>query len=162
MEIIVSWLVLCVAGIHASSCGYGNTSALPSQLQGVRVSKGTSDTSYVDNYCRKTYRFAGNYNRSAYRKGGTAKGTAALGYFEVTHDVSHYTKADVFNGVGKKTPLVVRFSTGLQSLGGPDVSKEDPLFFKFLVVAFKRNPGNKLIRYYHLSGYYHNKANNFT
>ncbi|XP_028163424.1 catalase-like [Ostrinia furnacalis] len=101
-----------------------------------------------------------------------AKGTAAFGYFEVTHDISKYTKAEVFNGVGKKTPLVVRMSTAIQSLGGPDVSRElkgmaikfytkegnldllclqtpvylynDPLFFQSQVHAFKRNPATNV------------------
>ena len=30
-----------------------------------------------------------------------AKGSGAHGFFEVTEDVSQYTKADLFNGVGK-------------------------------------------------------------
>ena len=34
----------------------------------------------------------------------------AFGYFEVTHDISRYSKAKVFT-VGKKTPIAVRFST---------------------------------------------------
>lgn len=32
-----------------------------------------------------------------------AKGAGAMGYFEVTDDVSMYTKAKVFNGIGKRT-----------------------------------------------------------
>ena len=35
----------------------------------------------------------------------------AFGYFEVTHDITKYTKAKVFSQIGKKTPLAVRFST---------------------------------------------------
>ena len=35
----------------------------------------------------------------------------AFGYFEVTHDITKYTKAKPFEFVGKKTPLAVRFST---------------------------------------------------
>jgi catalase len=34
-----------------------------------------------------------------------AKGSGAFGFFEVTQDVSQYTKADLFNGVGKTTPM---------------------------------------------------------
>uniref|UniRef100_A0A2A4JQJ2 Catalase core domain-containing protein n=1 Tax=Heliothis virescens TaxID=7102 RepID=A0A2A4JQJ2_HELVI len=102
-----------------------------------------------------------------------AKGTGAFGYFEVTNDVSKYTYADVFNGIGKKTPLVVRLSSAVQSLGGTDVSKElrgmsikfytregnldllclqtpvylyrDPLFFWSFVHAFKRNPQTNIL-----------------
>ena len=35
----------------------------------------------------------------------------AFGYFEVTHDITKYTKAKIFEHVGKKTPLLIRFST---------------------------------------------------
>ena len=36
-----------------------------------------------------------------------AKGAGAFGYFEVTHDITKYTKAVVFEKVGKRTPLVI-------------------------------------------------------
>lgn len=35
-----------------------------------------------------------------------AKGAGAFGYFEVTHDISKYTKAVVFDKIGKRTPIV--------------------------------------------------------
>lgn len=35
-----------------------------------------------------------------------AKGAGAFGYLEVTHDITKYTKASLFNQVGKKTPVV--------------------------------------------------------
>ncbi|XP_052741126.1 vegetative catalase-like [Bicyclus anynana] len=53
-----------------------------------------------------------------------AKGGGAFGYFEVTHDVSKYTKAEVFNGVGKKTKVFVRTSSLLQNLGGNDAARD--------------------------------------
>lgn len=37
--------------------------------------------------------------------------TGAFGYFEVTHDITKYTKAKVFSKIGKRTPIAVRFST---------------------------------------------------
>jgi catalase len=40
-----------------------------------------------------------------------AKGGGAHGYFEVTHDITKYTKASVFSSIGKKTPVFARFST---------------------------------------------------
>ncbi|MGL6173172.1 MAG: catalase, partial [Cellulosilyticaceae bacterium] len=40
-----------------------------------------------------------------------AKGGGAHGYFEVTNDLSQYTKAKFLNQVGKKTPVFARFST---------------------------------------------------
>ncbi|KAJ8723483.1 hypothetical protein PYW08_003395 [Mythimna loreyi] len=67
-----------------------------------------------------------------------AKGTGAFGYFEVTNDVSKYTYADVFNGIGKKTPLVVRFSAGQQNIGGSDVGRE----LKGLAIKFYTREGN--------------------
>ena len=36
-----------------------------------------------------------------------AKGGGAFGYFEVTHDISKYTKAVVFEKIGKRTPVVI-------------------------------------------------------
>lgn len=35
----------------------------------------------------------------------------AFGYFEVTHDITRFSKAKVFEHVGKTTPVAVRFST---------------------------------------------------
>lgn len=35
----------------------------------------------------------------------------AFGYFEVTHDITRYSKAKVFEHIGKRTPIAVRFST---------------------------------------------------
>ncbi|XP_063378575.1 catalase-2-like [Cydia fagiglandana] len=61
-----------------------------------------------------------------------AKGTAAFGYFLVTHDVSKYTKADVFNGVGKITEIHARFSRQSQSKGGSDLVRDaGGIAFKF-------------------------------
>ncbi|XP_041979946.1 catalase-like [Aricia agestis] len=86
-----------------------------------------------------------------------AKGTAAFGYFEVTHDVSKYTKADVFNGIGKKTPLVARFSTVLQSLGGADASRE----MKGLAVKMYTNEGNLDFLCINFPTYFYRDANDF-
>ncbi|KAJ0183153.1 hypothetical protein K1T71_001129 [Dendrolimus kikuchii] len=67
-----------------------------------------------------------------------AKGIGAYGYFEVTNDVSEYTKADVFNGVGKKTPVFARFSTQIASLGGNDVERTT----KSIAAKFYTKEGN--------------------
>lgn len=40
-----------------------------------------------------------------------AKGSGAHGRFTVTHDITRYTKAKVFEGIGKSTDVFVRFST---------------------------------------------------
>ena len=40
-----------------------------------------------------------------------AKGSGAHGFFEVTEDVSWFTRASYLAGVGNKTPMFARFST---------------------------------------------------
>src|ERR1700692_1519571 len=40
-----------------------------------------------------------------------AKGSGAYGYFEVTADVTRWTKAKFLSPVGKRTELFIRFST---------------------------------------------------
>jgi catalase len=40
-----------------------------------------------------------------------AKGAGAFGYFEVTADVTPWTKAAFLSQVGKRTPVLARFST---------------------------------------------------
>ena len=37
--------------------------------------------------------------------------TGAFGYFEVTNDITRYTKSTVFETIGKRTPVAIRFST---------------------------------------------------
>ncbi|KAF9458977.1 catalase-like domain-containing protein [Collybia nuda] len=50
-----------------------------------------------------------------------AKGAGAHGYFEVTTELgAKYSMADVFSGVGKKTPVTARMSTIAGNLGNPD------------------------------------------
>jgi catalase len=38
-----------------------------------------------------------------------AKGAAAFGRFTVTHDITRYTKAQLFSEVGKQTQVLLRF-----------------------------------------------------
>lgn len=52
-----------------------------------------------------------------------AKGAGAFGVFEVTEDVSKYTKAD-FLQPGKKTDMLIRFSTVAGELGSPDTWRD--------------------------------------
>ncbi|HIX00287.1 MAG TPA: catalase [Candidatus Nesterenkonia stercoripullorum] len=52
-----------------------------------------------------------------------AKGAGAFGTFEVTEDVSQYTKADLFQP-GKKTETLLRFSTVAGELGSPDTWRD--------------------------------------
>lgn len=101
-----------------------------------------------------------------------AKGAGAHGYFEVTHDISKYTKAVVFEEVGKKTPVFARFSTVGGELGSADTARDprgfavkfysedgnwdlvgnntpiffirDPIFFPSFIHTQKRNPATHL------------------
>jgi len=67
-----------------------------------------------------------------------AKGAGAHGYFEVTNDVSSYTKAAFLSEVGKRTPLFVRFSTVAGENGSADTVR-DPRGF---AVKFYTEEGN--------------------
>lgn len=53
-----------------------------------------------------------------------AKGSGAFGYFEVTNDVTAYTCADFLSEVGKKTDMVVRFSTVGGERGSADTARD--------------------------------------
>ncbi|XP_076618670.1 catalase [Colletes latitarsis] len=97
-----------------------------------------------------------------------AKGAGAFGYFEVTHDISKYTKAKVLTSIGKKTPIAVRFSAVSGESGSADTVRDprgfalkfyteegiwdlvgnntpiffvkDPLMFPSFIHTQKRNP----------------------
>jgi len=97
-----------------------------------------------------------------------AKGGGAHGYFEVTHDITSYTKACVFGHIGKRTPLFIRFSTVAGELGSADTARDprgfaikmyteqgnwdlvgnntpiffvrDPMLFPHFIHSQKRNP----------------------
>lgn len=66
-----------------------------------------------------------------------AKGAGAFGTFEVSADVSAYTKADLFQP-GRKTELLIRFSTVAGERGSPDTWR-DPRGF---AIKFYTNQGN--------------------
>lgn len=66
-----------------------------------------------------------------------AKGGGAFGTFEVTHDVSAYTRAAVFQP-GAKTEMVARFSTVAGERGSPDTWR-DPRGF---ALRFYTSEGN--------------------
>ncbi|MFC0335710.1 catalase KatA [Paenibacillus sepulcri] len=67
-----------------------------------------------------------------------AKGAGAHGYFEVTADVSKYTKASFLSQVGKRTPMFARFSTVAGENGSAD-SVRDPRGF---ALKFYTEDGN--------------------
>jgi catalase len=66
-----------------------------------------------------------------------AKGAGAFGYFEVTHDVSQYTRAAVFQP-GARTETGIRFSTVAGEQGSPDTWR-DPRGF---ALKFYTSEGN--------------------
>ncbi len=53
-----------------------------------------------------------------------AKGSGAYGTFTVTHDITKYTRASIFNGIGKKTECFVRFSTVAGERGAADAERD--------------------------------------
>lgn len=53
-----------------------------------------------------------------------AKGCGAYGTFTVTHDISRYTRARIFEKVGKQTGLLARFSTVAGELGAADAERD--------------------------------------
>ncbi len=53
-----------------------------------------------------------------------AKGTGVYGTFTLTKDMSQYTIADHFNGVGKKTETFIRFSTVGGEAGSADAERD--------------------------------------
>ncbi|KAJ8132315.1 hypothetical protein O1611_g1310 [Lasiodiplodia mahajangana] len=67
-----------------------------------------------------------------------AKGAGAYGEFEVTHDISDITIIDMLLRVGKKTPLVTRFSTVGGEKGSADTAR-DPRGF---AIKFYTQDGN--------------------
>lgn len=101
-----------------------------------------------------------------------AKGAGAFGHFEVTHDISAYCKASVFNKLGKKTPVGLRFSTVGGESGSADTARDprgfavkfytddgiwdvvgnntpiffirDPVLFPSFIHTQKRNPATHL------------------
>ncbi|XP_070543216.1 catalase-like [Ptychodera flava] len=101
-----------------------------------------------------------------------AKGAGAFGYFEVTHDITKYSKAKIFEHIGKRTPLAVRFSTVGGESGSADTARDprgyavkfyteegnwdlvgnntpiffirDPMLFPSFIHTQKRNPATHL------------------
>src|ERR1700694_6341948 len=101
-----------------------------------------------------------------------AKGSAAYGTFTVTHDITRYTKAKLFNDIGKQTRIILRMSTVGGEKGSADTERDprgfalkfytedgnwdlvgnntpiffirDPLKFSDFIRTQKRDPGTHL------------------
>lgn len=67
-----------------------------------------------------------------------AKGSGAYGCFTVTHDITQYTKADLFSAVGKQTDLFVRFSTVAGERGAADAERD----IRGFAIKFYTGEGN--------------------
>lgn len=67
-----------------------------------------------------------------------AKGSGAFGTFTVTNDISKYTKANIFDKVGKKTDVFVRFSTVAGERGAADAERD----IRGFAIKFYTEEGN--------------------
>jgi catalase len=67
-----------------------------------------------------------------------AKGAAAYGTLTVTHDITRFTSAKLFNTIGKKTEMLARFSTVAGEKGSADTAR-DPRGF---ALKFYTDEGN--------------------
>jgi len=67
-----------------------------------------------------------------------AKGAGAYGTFKVTGDITKYTRAKLFEKIGKETPMFARFSTVAGELGSADTAR-DPRGF---ALKFYTEEGN--------------------
>lgn len=67
-----------------------------------------------------------------------AKGSGAYGTFRVTHDITRYTKANIFSSIGKETPLFVRFSSVAGERGAADAERD----IRGFAIKFYTEEGN--------------------
>lgn len=67
-----------------------------------------------------------------------AKGSGAYGTFTVTHDISKYTRANLFAGVGKTTEVFLRFSTVAGEHGAADAERD----VRGFAIKFYTDEGN--------------------
>ncbi|MFA7532643.1 MAG: catalase [Castellaniella sp.] len=67
-----------------------------------------------------------------------AKGAGAFGTFTVTHDITQYTRADLFSEVGKQTPVLMRFSTVAGERGAADAERD----IRGVAIKFYTEQGN--------------------
>jgi catalase len=67
-----------------------------------------------------------------------AKGWGAFGTLTITNDISKYSRAKVFAGLGKKTDLLLRFSTVAGELGAADAERD----VRGFAIKFYTDEGN--------------------
>jgi catalase len=67
-----------------------------------------------------------------------ARGSAAHGYFECYRPMTDFTRASLFSGAGKRTPVFVRFSTVIGERGSADTPRD----VRGFAVKFYTDEGN--------------------
>lgn len=67
-----------------------------------------------------------------------AKGSGAYGRFTVTNDITRFTRAALFGGVGKETSVFVRFSTVAGERGAADAERD----IRGFAIKFYTDEGN--------------------
>jgi catalase len=67
-----------------------------------------------------------------------AKGSGAFGTLKITHDITKYSKANLFSEIGKETPLLIRFSTVAGESGAADAERD----VRGFAVKFYTEEGN--------------------
>ena len=67
-----------------------------------------------------------------------AKGSGAFGTFTTTHDISQYTRADLFSEIGKETEVFVRFSLVNGERGAADAERD----IRGFAIKFYTQEGN--------------------
>jgi catalase len=67
-----------------------------------------------------------------------AKGSGAYGTFTVTHDITQYTRANIFSQIGKQTELFARFTTVAGERGAADAERD----IRGFAVKFYTKEGN--------------------
>lgn len=67
-----------------------------------------------------------------------AKGSGAYGTFTVTHDITKYTRANLFSQIGKKTELFLRFSSVAGERGAADAERD----IRGFAIKFYTEEGN--------------------
>lgn len=65
-----------------------------------------------------------NFSLNSQERVVHAKGAGAFGYFEVTNDITQYCAAKVFEKIGKRTPIAVRFSFVSGERGSADTMRD--------------------------------------
>ncbi|MBK1835119.1 catalase [Roseibacillus ishigakijimensis] len=67
-----------------------------------------------------------------------AKGSGAFGKLTITHDITQYSKADIFSEIGKETDCLLRFSTVAGERGAADAERD----VRGWALKFYTNEGN--------------------